>query len=229
MIALINTTWENGESVLFKPVLKAYPTHHSWMITPHVSLENMEKQWKLFTRQMIRTCQLLTCLQQKPSATTQLLSALEVQLSNLNSIHTSYQSLIKAATQLLKKEPSFNEVPVSRKCMRRNLVPFLGDAFSWLMGTATTKAVKGIKTKIDQLITTWQKQQVTLVHVISILNITRYTTQVNRQHINILMDTMENTHQDVTTLYNITNSLCTSKLYSTPDPSWQTSRILYIV
>ena len=46
MIALINTTQENRESVLFQPVLKAYPTHHSWMITTHVSLGNMEKKWE---------------------------------------------------------------------------------------------------------------------------------------------------------------------------------------
>ena len=108
MNALINTTRENRESVLFQPVLKAYPTYHTWMMTAHVSLGNMEKQWKLFTRQLIRTGQLLTSLLQKPSAPTQLTSALEAELNNLNSIHTSYQPLIQAATQPLKKETSFN-------------------------------------------------------------------------------------------------------------------------
>ena len=44
MITLINTssTRENGESVLFQPVLKAYPTHHSWLITAHILLENLQ-------------------------------------------------------------------------------------------------------------------------------------------------------------------------------------------
>ena len=156
MIALINTTWENRELVLFQPVLKACPTHHSWMITAHVSLGNMEKQWKLFTRQMIRTHQLLTSLLQKPSAPTQLLSAPEVELNNLNSIHTSYQPLIHYAIQLLKKGPSFDGIPVSSKHMRRSLLPFLGDTLSWLTGTATTKDVNAIKTRINQLITTQQ-------------------------------------------------------------------------
>ena len=187
MIILINTAWENRESVLFQPVLKAYPTHHSSMITAHVSLGNMEKQWKLFTRQMIRSCQLLTFLLQKPSAMTQLLSALEAEFKNLNSIHTSYQPLIQAATQLFKKEPSFNGVPVSSKHMRRSLLPFLGDVLSWLTGTAITKDVNGIKTRTIQLIKTQHNQQKTLVHVISILNVTRYAIQVNRQHINIKM------------------------------------------
>ena len=73
------------------------------------------------------------------------------------------------------------------------------------------------------------KQQEMLVHIISVLNVTRYATQVNRQHINLVIDTVERTHQDVTTLYNITSSLYTSlnyqqvvlHLYS----FWQTSEI----
>ena len=60
MITPINTTkWENQELVLFQPLLKAYPTHHSWIITAHVSLGYLEKQWEMFTRQMDRTQQLL--------------------------------------------------------------------------------------------------------------------------------------------------------------------------
>ena len=109
------------------------------MITAHVSLGNIEKQWKLLTRQMIRTHQLLTSLLWKPSAPTQLLSALEAELSNLNNIHISYQPLIQAATKLLKKEPSFDRIPVPSKCMRRSLLSFLGDALSWLTGTAKPK------------------------------------------------------------------------------------------
>ena len=193
--------------------IKAYPTHHSWMITAHVSLEIMEKQWKLFTRQMVRTWQLLASLLWKPLAPTQLLSALEAELNSLNSIHTSYQPLILATTQLLKKEPSFNGVPVTNKHMRRSLLPFLGDALSWLTGTATSKYLNSIKTGINQLITTQHNQQETLVHVISILNVTRYTTQFNRELISIVMSAAEKTHQDVMTLYNITHSLYSSLSY----------------
>ena len=53
-------------------------------------------------------------------------------------------------------------------------------------------------------------QQDTLVHVISILNITRYAAQANRQHINIIMDTVDETVHGVNNLYNITTSLATS-------------------
>ena len=54
------------------------------------------------------------------------------------------------------------------------------------------------------------QQQETLAHIISVLNVTRYAIQVNRQHINLVIDTVERTHQEVTMLYNITSSLYTS-------------------
>ena len=171
----------------------------------HVSLGDMEKQWKMFTRQMIRTHQLLPSLfHGNRAALTQMVSGPEAEINNLNSIYTSYQPLIQAATQLLKKEPSFDRIPVSSNCIKRSLLPFLGDALSWLTGTAMTEDINAIKTRINKLITTQQSQQETIVQVISILNVTTYATQVNRQHINILMDTTERMHQDIATLYNIT-------------------------
>ena len=78
------------------------------------------------------------------------------------------------------------------------------------MGTATTKNVSSIKRRVNQLIATQHKQQETLVHIISVLNMSRYTTQV---HINPVIDTVERTHQDITTLYNITSSLYSSLSY----------------
>ena len=162
---------------------------------------------------MIRTYQLLTSLLWRPSALTPLLSAPEAKLNNLKSINISYQPLIQEATQPLKKEPSFNGVPVSSTCIRRSLLPFQGDTFSLLTGTATTKDVKGIKTRINQLITSHHNQQQALAHVISILNIIRYATNVNRQHINIIMNSAEKMHQDVTELYSTTHSLYSSLSY----------------
>ena len=126
--------------------IKSLPTHHSWIITMHVSLGNMEKQWKLFTRLMDRTWQLLNSFLQMPLAPTHLFSTLKAELNSLHSIHNTYQPLTLAATELLKKKPSFDRVPVTSKHMRRSLLPFLGDALSWLTGTATTKDVNSIKT-----------------------------------------------------------------------------------
>ena len=52
MIMLMNATatQESHESVLFQPELKTYPTCHSWIITAHVSLRNLKKQWKMLNR-----------------------------------------------------------------------------------------------------------------------------------------------------------------------------------
>ena len=50
---------ELGESVIFQPVLQAYPAQNSWIITAHVSLGNLECHWRTFNRQFDRTQQLL--------------------------------------------------------------------------------------------------------------------------------------------------------------------------
>ena len=72
-----------------------------------------------------------------------------------------------------------------------------------------TKDVRDIKRRVNQLIETQTQQQDTLVHVISILNITRYAMQINRQHINMVMEAVQRTHNDITTLFNITSLIYT--------------------
>ena len=93
---------------------------------------------------------------------------------------------------------------------KRSLLPFLATALSWLTGTATTKDICSIKTRINQLIAMQSSQHDTLVHIISILNVTRYATQVNRHSINNLIDAIHTATQDINTLYNLTMSLASS-------------------
>ena len=95
----------------------------------------------------------------------------------------------------------------------KNLLPFLGDALSWFTGPTTTKDVNSIKNRVNQLIATQHTQQETLVHIISVLNVMRYATHMHRQHINLVKDTVERTHQDLTMLYKITSSLYKSLNY----------------
>ena len=192
---------ELGESVIFQPVLQACPTQHSWIITAHVSLGNLECHWKTFNRQLARTQQLLHSLDWQPSAPTQLLSTLQVQLSN---IYNSGETTIISAIKLLQSNQSQTHIHHGR-----SLLPFLGDALSWLTETATTKDIHIIKTRISQLITTQSSHQETLVHIISILNVTGYATQVNRCNINALMDAARATSCDINNLYNLTTSLAT--------------------
>ena len=48
-----------------------------------------------------------------------------------------------------------------------------------------------------------------MVHIISILNLTRYETQVNRQWINIILKELTKSNEDIRALFNITNQLAT--------------------
>ena len=196
---------ELGESVIFQPVLQAYPTRHSWIITAHILLGNLEHHWKLFNRQHARKQQLLWSLDQHQSAPIQLLSTLQLELSNIKDIYTSGETTMTSAIKLLQSNQPWTHI----HC-RRGLLPFLGDALSWLTGTATMKDIHGIKTRIKQLITAQASKHTTLVHIMSILKITRYTTKANRHSINTLMDAVRTTSNDINTLYNWTTSLATS-------------------
>ena len=191
--------------VIFQPILQAYPTRHSWIITAHVSLGNLECHWKLFTRQLTRMQQFLRSLDQHPSAPTQLFTTFQLELSNIQDIYKSSETTITSAIKLLNS----NQLQTRTQC-RRSLIPFLGDALSWLTGTVTTKDIHSIKTRINQLIAMQTSQCNTLVHIVSILNVTRYATQVNRHSINNLIDAIHTTSQDINNLYNLTTSLAAS-------------------
>ena len=56
-------------------------------------------------------------------------------------------------------------------------------------------------------------QKEAIVHIVFILNVTQYTAHVNRQYINIVMDTVGKMVHDINNLYNITTSLSTSLSY----------------
>ena len=144
-------------------------------------------------------------LDQHPFAPAQLLTTLQLELSNIQDIYKSSETTIASAIHLLNS----NQLQTCAWC-ERSLLPFLGDALSWLTGTTTTRDIHSIKTQINQLIATQTSQCNTLVHIVSILNVTRYATQVNRHSINNLIDAMHTTSQDINDLYNLTTSLATS-------------------
>ena len=196
---------ELRELVILQPVLQAYPTRHSWIITAHVSLGNLEHHWKLFTRQLTRMQQFLRSLDQHPSAPTQLLTILQLELSNIQDIYKSSETTITSAIKLLNS----NQLQTRAQC-RRSLLPFLGDGLRWLTGTATTKDIHSIKTRITQLTAMQTSQRNTLVHIVSIWNVTRYTTQVNRHSISNVIDAIHTTSQDINNRYNLTISLAAS-------------------
>ena len=125
---------------------------------------------------------------------------LQVALTNIEDIYNSCKTTIISAIKLLQTNPSFDGQSQSHIHQRRSLLPFLGDALRWLTGPATTKDINSIKTQINQLIAMQSSQQETLVHIISILNITRYAAQVNRHSINILIDAAKATSHNINNL-----------------------------
>ena len=138
---------------------------------------------------------------------------LQVELTNIEDIYNSCKTTIISAIKLSQTNPSFDGQPQSHMHHRRSLLPFLGDALRWLTGTATTKGINSIKTWINKLIAMQSSQQETLVHIVSILKVTRYAAQVNRHSINILMDAAKATSHDINSLYSLTMSLATSSKF----------------
>ena len=149
----------------------------------------------------------------QPAAPSHLLSPLKVELTTISNMYNFCKPTIISAINLLNTDPSFDEHIHSNTCHKRSLLPFLGNSLRWLTGTATKKDVNSIKTHVNQLTETQSAQQENLVHIIYILNVTRYAAQINRHSINVLMDRMDETSQDVNNLYNLTTSLDTSLSY----------------
>ena len=89
----------------------------------------------------------------------------KLELTNIED--NSCKTTIISAIDLLQTNPSFDGQSQPHICHRRSLLPFLGDALRWLIGTAATKDINSFKTQINQLIVTQSSQQETLVHVIS--------------------------------------------------------------
>ena len=87
-------------------------------------------------------------------------------------MYNSCKPTIISAINLLNTDPSFDGHISSNNHCKRNFLPFSCDALRWLTGTATTKDVNSIKECVNQLTEAQSTQQESLVHIVSILNIT---------------------------------------------------------
>ena len=121
---------------------------------------------------MDKTCWLLLFLSHHPAAPTHSLSPLQIELDTINDMYNSCRPTILSAINLVNTDPSLDGHMNSNTHHKRSLLPFLGDALQWLIGTAMTKDVNSIKAHVNQLIETQLTQQDTLVHIVSILNVT---------------------------------------------------------
>ena len=164
----------------------------------------------MFNRQKNIIRETISKLQNHPDDEIEPLQPLQVELDNLHNLFMAYKPVFSSAKSILQTQPSFDGKPLppsGRK--KRSLLPFLGSALKWLTGTATTRDIKYIKKWISSLIETQENQWKTMVHMVSILNLTCYETQVNRQWINIILKELTKSNEDIRALFNITNQLAT--------------------
>ena len=162
----------------------------------------------MFNRQKTIICETISKLRNLPDDEIEPLQPLQVELDNLHNLFMAYKPVFSSARSILWTQPSFDGKPIlpsGRK--KQSLLPFLSSALKWSTGTATTKDIKHIKKRISSLIETQENQWKTMVHIVSILNLTRYKTQVNRQQININLKELTKSNEDIRTLFNITNQL----------------------
>ena len=152
----------------------------------------------MFNTQKNIICEMISKLQNHPDNEIEPLQPLQVKLDNLHNLFMAYKPVFSSTRSILQTQPSFDGKPIPPSARKkRSLLPFLGSALKWLTGTATTKDVKHIKKRISSLIETQKNQQKTMVHIVSILNLTRYRTQVNRQRINIILKELMKSNEDI--------------------------------
>ena len=66
------------ESVLFQPILAAYPTRHSWIISAHMNLGTLNKPMHMFNRQKNIIRETISKLRNHPDDAIELLQPLQV-------------------------------------------------------------------------------------------------------------------------------------------------------
>ena len=132
----------------------------------------------MFNRQKNIICETISKLRNHPDDEIKPLQPLQVELDNLHNLFMAYKPIFSSARSILQTQPSFDGKPLLLSgWKKRSLLPFLSSALKWLTGTATTKDIKHIKKWISSLIETQENQRKTMVHIVSILNLTRYETQ----------------------------------------------------
>ena len=146
--------------VLFQPVLAAYPTRHSWIISAHINLGSLHKPMHMFNRQKNIIREMISKLRNHPDDEMEPLQPLQVELDNLINLFMAYKPVFSSARSILQTQPLFDRKPILPSgWKKRSLLPFLGSALKWLTGTATTKDIKHVKKWISFLIETQENQQ----------------------------------------------------------------------
>ena len=99
------------ESVLFQPVLAAYPTRHSWIISTHIYLGSLHKPMHMSNRQKNIFCEMISKLRNHPDDEIEPLQPLQVELDNIHNLFMAYKPVFSSARSILQAQPSLTENP----------------------------------------------------------------------------------------------------------------------
>ena len=100
------------ELVLFQPVLAAYPTRHSWIISAHINLGTLHKPMHMFNRQKNIIREMISKLRNHPDDEIEALQPLQVELDNLHNLFMAYKLVFSSARSILQTQPSFDGKPI---------------------------------------------------------------------------------------------------------------------
>ena len=119
---------EKIESALFQPILVAYPTSHSWIISAHINLGTLNKPMHMFNRQKNIIRDTISKLRNHPDDAIEPLQPLQVKLDNLHSLFMAYKPVFSSAMSILQTQPSFDRKPIPpsvRKKRESSTLPWL--------------------------------------------------------------------------------------------------------
>ena len=103
---------EKIELVLFQPILVAYPTRYSWIISAHINLGTLNRPMHMFNRQKNIICEIIYKLRDHSDDAIEPLQPLKVELDNLLSLFMAYKPVFSSAMSILQMQPSFDGKPI---------------------------------------------------------------------------------------------------------------------
>ena len=102
---------ERIESVLFQPILAAYPTRHSWIISAHINLGTLLKPMHMFNRQKNIVHETISKLRNHPDDAIEPLQPLQIELDNLHNLFMAYKPVFSSTRSIFQTQPSFDRNP----------------------------------------------------------------------------------------------------------------------
>ena len=99
-------------SVPFQPILAAYPTRHSWIISAHINLGSLHKPMHMFNRQKNIVHEMISKLRNHPDDEIEPLQPLQVELDNLHNLFMACKPVFSSARSILQTQPSFDGKPI---------------------------------------------------------------------------------------------------------------------